>query len=169
MKTLTSLLLCIFLGICLLSCEEQNINQRAGTYIGTAEINCIIAIGTPQERLASLSMPDTITVKVVDVDDRRYQISRSSFNERLCVDRYLDIGDSKSEFSLDNQFMWSYTISDPAPDNTIYFSEIDLSDADTFKASMSVENSTDYSFVTDQGDRILVFADFEYKIKAQKQ
>ena len=65
--------------------------------------------------------------------------------------------------------MWSYTISDTAPENTIYSSEIDLSDANTFKASMSVENSTDYSFVTDQGDRILVFADFEYKITAQKQ
>ena len=167
--TLTSL---ISLGLILFfSCERTSINQRAGTYIGVAQISCtqrLDSMGFSTETtIFSGTYTDTFTVEVIDIDERKYNVSRASRWNGPCSGRgsQYGIGDGGGGYILNEDFFWGYGYEYDKE----WDSRLDLSDAKKLVGYMLQRDIFGSDEYDDLGNVKTTFRTFTYSITAEKQ
>lgn len=155
----------ILLSLLICSCKDRPINQRAGTYIGEAEVLRTITVASAGMRTERVifdgTITDTLEVEVLDADERKYSIKRSGFSGSQ-----YDIGSPRLKYIFDEEFFWGtgYTY------DKKWVSRLDLSDKDLLVGYMLVEDQFGSQRPSDSsGNLITDYHFYEYRISASRQ
>ena len=169
MKTLFWTFLVVFALCISTSCEKREINQRAGTYIGEAEISCSKKVyhrqSTDEIVIFNGTYTDTFTVEVIDIEERKYHVSRSSMQNGPCRGSLYDIGLSGYEYVLDDEFFWGYAYKYDKE----WQSRLDIADPEKLIGFMFERDVFGYDEYDDQGNITTTYYTFDYRIEANKQ
>ena len=157
----------------LVSCERTSINQRAGTYIGVAQISCtqrLDSMGLSTETtIFSGTYTDTFTVEVIDIDERKYNVSRASRLNGPCNGRGsqygIGEGDDGGGYILNEDFFWGYGYEYDKE----WDSRLDLSDANKLVGYMLQRDIFGSDEYDNQGNVKTTYRTFTYSITAEKQ
>lgn len=155
----------------LFSCEKTSINQRAGTFIGEAQVSCSLVVDSAGNRVETnifdATYIDTFTVEVLDADTRKYRITRSSLDTGPCEKSQNDIGfGGVSEYEFDEDFYWFYGYEYDKE----WRSRLDLSDPQKLLGYMLQRDIFGKEYYDNQGFLThKSFYTFEYSIEAEKQ
>lgn len=148
--------------------KGKKIMQIAGVYTGQAQVTCTEMqfrdSGDTTITYIDETISEQITVSIIDADKSIVSISRSSYSNQGCNSSY-DIGSPYSEYTLDEDFSWSYSYTyDKVWNSRIQFDP----DNQSLTAQMLEEDVFRSGGPDSQGNYYELLKKFTYKISASR-